>query len=98
MKEGKSDEAIIDFMVERYGDYVLYKPPFKAKTVLLWCGPALFFLIAFVALWRLNRRRKAESLARRRALSQEAYDRGLAILKGELVFREGAFHPVKEEA
>ena len=95
---GKTDDEIIDFMVERYGDYVLYNPPFKAKTFLLWCGPAIFFLVAFWAVWRLNRRRKAESRARRAALSEEAYAQGLAILKGELVFREGAFHPVKKEA
>ena len=98
VKSGKTDDEIIDFMVERYGDYVLYNPPFKAKTFLLWCGPAIFFLVAFWAVWRLNRRRKAESRARRAALSEEAYAQGLAILKGELVFREGAFHPVKKEA
>lgn len=98
VKSGKTDDEIIDFMVERYGDYVLYNPPFKAKTFLLWCGPAIFFLVAFWAVWRLNRRRKAESRERRAALSEEVYAQGLAILKGELVFREGAFHPVKKEA
>lgn len=98
VKGGKTDQEIIDFMVERYGDYVLYNPPFKAKTFLLWCGPAIFFLVAFAMVWRLNRRRKEESRARRESLSQEAYDRGLAILKGDLVFRNGAFQPAKEEA
>ena len=98
VKSGKTDDEIIDFMVERYGDYVLYNPPFRAKTFLLWCGPAIFFLVAFWAVWRLNRRRMAESRERRAALSEEAYAQGLAILKGELVFREGAFHPVKKEA
>ncbi|MEI3012332.1 MAG: cytochrome c-type biogenesis protein [Sutterella seckii] len=44
VKAGKTDDEIIDFMVDRYGDYVLFKPPFKAKTWLLWLGPGVFFL------------------------------------------------------
>jgi cytochrome c-type biogenesis protein CcmH len=39
---GDSDQTIIDFMVARYGDFVLYRPPFKAITALLWVGPFLF--------------------------------------------------------
>jgi cytochrome c-type biogenesis protein CcmH len=42
---GRDDAQIRDYMVERYGDFVLYRPPFKAKTALLWLGPAL--LLAF---------------------------------------------------
>jgi cytochrome c-type biogenesis protein CcmH len=42
---GKSERDVIDFMVQRYGDFVLYRPPLKASTVLLWCGP--FLLLAF---------------------------------------------------
>lgn len=43
--DGKTDEQIIDFMTERYGDFVLYRPPFKAQTALLWLLPAAFFAI-----------------------------------------------------
>ncbi len=43
MKQGMSDREIIDFMVERYGDFVLYRPPFKATTLLLWLGPLALF-------------------------------------------------------
>jgi cytochrome c-type biogenesis protein CcmH len=42
---GMSDREVIDFMVERYGDFVLYKPPFRAATWVLWAGP--FVLLAF---------------------------------------------------
>ena len=42
IKDGKSDSDIMDFMVSRYGDFVRYRPPFKATTLLLWFGPALF--------------------------------------------------------
>ena len=42
---GKSEQEVVDFMVARYGDFVLYRPPLKASTVLLWTGP--FLLLAF---------------------------------------------------
>jgi cytochrome c-type biogenesis protein CcmH len=45
LSEGKSEEEIIDFMVQRYGDYVLYRPPFKPMTWLLWLGPTIIFII-----------------------------------------------------
>ena len=40
---GRTDEEIIKYMVDRYGDFVLYNPPFKASTVILWAGPAVLF-------------------------------------------------------
>lgn len=54
LKAGKSDKEIMDFMVTRYGDFVLYRPPFKASTFILWVGPfiilalGLFVLIRFI--------------------------------------------------
>ena len=53
LKAGKSERDVIDFMVARYGDFVLYRPPFKATTVALWAGP--FVLLALGA-WLLGRR------------------------------------------
>ena len=58
MKAGKSDAEIRDYMVARYGDFVLYRPPLKSNTVLLWAGP--FVLLAAGALglgFYLRRRR-----------------------------------------
>lgn len=46
INEGKDNAAIAEFMVARYGDFVLYKPPVKSSTWLLWFGPLLFLLIA----------------------------------------------------
>lgn len=43
---GKSDREIVDFMVTRYGDFVLYRPPFKASTALLWGGPLALLVVA----------------------------------------------------
>ena len=58
--EGKSNQEVIDFMVARYGDFVLYRPPLKAKTVLLWSGPFVLGLGALVLLLMHLRRRAAE--------------------------------------
>ena len=52
VKEGKSDTEISDYMTARYGDFILFKPPVKAVTLLLWFGPFLFLLLGFVIFWR----------------------------------------------
>ena len=54
---GKSDQEIIEFLVARYGDYVLYDPPFKATTVLLWVGPFVVLAGGLVGLIVFLRRR-----------------------------------------
>lgn len=45
IKANKTNEEIIDFLVDRYGDFVLYNPPMKTSTVLLWFGPLILFII-----------------------------------------------------
>ena len=55
---GKSDGEIIDFMVARYGDFVLYRPPLKTHTLLLWFGPALLAIAALIAFMRAQRNRR----------------------------------------
>ena len=59
MKAGKSDPEVIDYLTERYGDFVLYRPPFKPVTYLLWLGPVIFLAVGG-AIWfvTLKRRRK----------------------------------------
>jgi len=60
VKAGRSDEQIIDYLVQRYGDFVLYDPPFKASTLLLWIGPfVLLAAAALVLVATLRRRRRA---------------------------------------
>ncbi|EIC28847.1 MULTISPECIES: cytochrome c-type biogenesis protein [Methylomicrobium] len=58
LQKGQSKDEILRFMTERYGDFVLYNPPFKSKTVLLWFGPVLFFLIGVVFVILLIRRKR----------------------------------------
>ncbi len=48
LTKGKTEKEIVDFMVKRYGDYVLYRPPFKPMTWLLWFGPAIAFVIGLI--------------------------------------------------
>ena len=57
MREGKTDKEVVDFLVERYGDFVLYRPPLKGTTVLLWFGPLLLLVAGFAVLLRRVRRR-----------------------------------------
>ena len=59
MRQGASDSQIMDFMVERYGDFVLYRPPVKATTLLLWFGPLLLVAAGLLVLLRRLRRRPA---------------------------------------
>lgn len=55
---GSSDKDIVQFMVSRYGDFVLYRPPFKPSTALLWLAPLLFMAGGCFVLFRIFRRRK----------------------------------------
>lgn len=53
LQAGRSEEEVVDLLVSRYGDFVLYRPPLKATTVLLWAGP---FLLLALGAWLLVRR------------------------------------------
>jgi cytochrome c-type biogenesis protein CcmH len=60
LQQGKSKDEIVQFMTERYGDFVLYNPPLKTKTALLWLGPIAFLMIGFVIIfWVIRRKKKA---------------------------------------
>src|SRR5476651_958242 len=69
--EGQSNQQIIDFMVERYGDFVRYKPALNAKTALLWFGPAGLLLGGFVVIAVIVRRRRVQRADTPDALSAE---------------------------
>ncbi|UCF75473.1 MAG: cytochrome c-type biogenesis protein CcmH [Betaproteobacteria bacterium] len=63
MRQGQSDAEIVDYLVSRYGDFVLYRPPFKLTTLLLWLGPLLLIVAGLAALfYRLSRRREAPAI------------------------------------
>src|SRR5688572_18537863 len=80
MRKGASERAVVDYMVARYGDFVLYRPPFKATTVLLWAGPVLLAIAGLAALFlSLARRRRAA----RSELSDEDRARAQRLLAGD---------------
>jgi cytochrome c-type biogenesis protein CcmH len=77
---GRSDDEIVTYMVNRYGDFVLYRPPLKATTVLLWAGPALLLVGGVFVLTRNVRRRQQTAEV---ALTDEERQRAEALLRGE---------------
>jgi len=77
MQQGASERDIVDYMVARYGDFVRYRPPFKATTMLLWAGPALLMVAGFAVLYFRLRRRRGEAQP---GLSDEQRSRAQALL------------------
>jgi cytochrome c-type biogenesis protein CcmH len=86
LQQGKTEEEIIDFMVARYGDFVLYNPPMKPMTWLLWFGPAFALLAGFIFVVRIiNKQKKSavsemssEEIERLKALQSEVQTMGKA--------------------
>jgi cytochrome c-type biogenesis protein CcmH len=60
LRAGKSEQDVLDFMVARYGDFVLYRPPLRATTALLWAGPFILLALALGGLALFLRRKKSE--------------------------------------
>ncbi len=58
LQQGKSQQDIADFMTQRYGDFVMYRPPFSVKTMILWLGPLVFVVIGLSTLFIISRRKK----------------------------------------
>jgi cytochrome c-type biogenesis protein CcmH len=81
MAMGKSDAEIIAFMTDRYGDFVLYKPPLKATTLLLWIGPFLLLGLGALVGWRVIRARAKAT--RPQPLSAAERERAERLLSGE---------------
>jgi cytochrome c-type biogenesis protein CcmH len=61
LDKGMSEDQIRTYMTDRYGDFVLYKPPFKPTTALLWAGPPVLLAVALAALFIMLRRRQRAS-------------------------------------
>lgn len=76
--DGKSEEEITDFMVSRYGQFVLYEPPFNWHTMLLWLAPALLAAVGGVIFFSLVRKRRR---ADKPAVAQADLDEARDLLK-----------------
>ena len=81
MKQGKSERDVIDFLLARYGDFVLLRPPFKPATLLLWFGPLLLFVVGLIVFFH----RLARSLAAAEVeLSEADRARAGSLLESEI--------------
>lgn len=80
MKAGKDDKQVIEYLTNRYGDFVLYKPPFKPVTFLLWLGPLLFVTIGGT-IWFFTLRRRRNLAAPR--VSEAARQQAAKLLAEE---------------
>jgi len=83
LKAGDSDEQVVQFVVDRYGDFVLLRPPVKPETYLLWASPAILLLLAGVIIAMYLRRHRSD-VAMPPPLSAEEQARVEALLKAEL--------------
>lgn len=81
LQSGRSEADVIRYMTERYGDFVLYRPPLKATTVLLWAGPLVLLLIGGIVLWRTLTRSHGEGAPA--ALSPDDAKRMETLLESE---------------
>jgi cytochrome c-type biogenesis protein CcmH len=80
IRSGKSDQEVKDFLVSRYGDFVLYRPEVKPLTWVLWFGPFLLLVVAAIFLAVYLRQRRA--LAAPAAMSDDERERARQLLKG----------------
>lgn len=83
LQAGDSDEQAVRFIVARYGDFVLLKPPFKPVTYALWLGPLLIFIVAATGVALFLRRRRRTAVAPPEALSEAEQKRLQALLNDE---------------
>nr|WP_312270914.1 cytochrome c-type biogenesis protein [Pseudomonas sp.] len=81
MNEGKSDEQIINYLVARYGEFVMYRPPVEQRTWLLWYGPAAFLILGFCIILIIVRRRQQQTLPSNAPLSADEQARLASLLK-----------------
>ncbi len=83
LEEGESNEQIVGFLVDRYGDFVRYKPPVNKSTLILWYGPAAFLVFGFVmvAIIVIRRRRSTRAQQDEQQLSSDEKARLSDILK-----------------
>ena len=79
--QGKTDAQIIDFMVDRYGDFVLYRPPVKGTTLFLWFGPLVLLLAGASGLFVYLRKRR--SAGESDALSEDDRNKARMLLAGD---------------
>lgn len=80
VQKGASSEEVVDYMVQRYGDFVLYRPPLRPSTLLLWAGPFVIFAIGVIVLMLFIRRRNKQPVVQ---ISNEQHERAKSLLDAD---------------
>jgi cytochrome c-type biogenesis protein CcmH len=80
VQQGNSEEDIVTFMVQRYGDFVMYRPPFRRSTALLWVGPFIILGVGLLILIIFIRRRNSEPAPE---LSRDEHERARHLLEDD---------------
>jgi cytochrome c-type biogenesis protein CcmH len=80
LQAGDSDAQVEQFLVARYGDYVLLTPPFKSSTVALWMGPPFFLMIGGLCAWVVYRRREDKATSSDKKLTPQERERLAAMM------------------
>ncbi|MGY3887974.1 cytochrome c-type biogenesis protein, partial [Aeromonas aquatica] len=83
VREGKDKQEVVDYMVARYGNFILYDPPMMASTLILWLGPLLVIVIGATTVVVRSRRRSPAAVRAESALSEQEQARLAALLKEE---------------
>ncbi|WOQ14533.1 cytochrome c-type biogenesis protein [Aeromonas media] len=83
VREGKEKQEVVDYMVARYGNFILYDPPLMASTLILWLGPLLVIVIGATTVVVRSRRAPAATKRMDNALSEEERRRLAELLKEE---------------
>lgn len=81
IEAGKSDKEIVDFMVERYGEFILYRPRLTSSTVLLWVAPVLLLIAGIILLLLIVRKRRSTAVEAEAGLSAAEQARLAGLLK-----------------
>jgi cytochrome c-type biogenesis protein CcmH len=88
LEAGKSKNEIMQYMVDRYGDFVLYKPPVKSSTLVLWVGPFLLLILCMWTLWRfIKKQSKTKTVA---VFSDQDLSQARAMLESKAYLKKDA--------
>jgi cytochrome c-type biogenesis protein CcmH len=80
LSAGKTDQGVKDYLVKRYGTFVLLKPPFNKATLFLWFGPFILALVSALGVWRYVRSRQSSSIGTTTILSAEEEQRAADLI------------------
>lgn len=89
LEEGHTDQEIIDFLVVRYGEFVMYRPPVKKTTLILWLAPGLLLIVGIIIIVVMRRRHTPDDATARSVLASEELERLDKLLGDDNVMNTG---------